>query len=339
MGRNRKKDRHLPQYVSLEHGTFYFRKGKDKRKTLGNDFGVAMAKYGELISEHWRGRTIGDIIDRYRTEVLPQKRSEHNREVEGEQLNKLKIGFGHILPDNLTAKEVFKYRDARRSKARVVDGVKIPGRPIPTAARHEVVLLGHVLSMGIEWGVGTVNVVRTIKPGSKIKRKKRAFVPASEVDKVKALANPRMKLAIDWAILIGQRRGDLLKLLYSDLRADGIYVQQGKTEAELLIGYSPAVEALIARCKAMKPHIPRVYLLQTREGKPYSADGFSAIWQRLMKKHVAAGGQRFTFHDLRAVSANAAATLEEAQTRLGHTSSETTQRHYRTGVTKAKPAS
>lgn len=48
-------------------------------------------------------------------------------------------------------------------------------------------------------------------------------------------------------------------------------------------------------------------------GKPYTTRGFSAIWRRLMKKHVAAGGQRFAFHDLHNVSADGAETTEEAR--------------------------
>ena len=71
--------------------------------------------------------------------------------------------------------------------------------------------------------------------------------------------------------------------------------------------------------------------------KPYTAEGFSAIWQRAMTKHVKAGGQRFSFHDLRSVSADGAATAEEARARLGHASVQTTRRHYLRGVTRAKP--
>jgi integrase len=78
-------------------------------------------------------------------------------------------------------------------------------------------------------------------------------------------------------------------------------------------------------------------LIRTQHGKPYTARGFSAIWQRLMTKHVKAGGTRFSFHDLRAVSADGVATVEEARARLGHASIATTQRHYFHGVTKAKP--
>jgi len=56
-----------------------------------------------------------------------------------------------------------------------------------------------------------------------------------------------------------------------------------------------------------------------------------------MAKHVTAGGQRLSFHDLRSVSADGAATVEEARDRLGHASAVTTQRHYRRAVTKVKP--
>ena len=56
-----------------------------------------------------------------------------------------------------------------------------------------------------------------------------------------------------------------------------------------------------------------------------------------MTKHVKAGGTRFRFHDLRAVSADGAETVEDASARLGHARTATTLRHYFHGVTKAKP--
>jgi len=58
-----------------------------------------------------------------------------------------------------------------------------------------------------------------------------------------------------------------------------------------------------------------------------------------MTKHVKAGGQRFSFHDLRSVSADGAETAEEARDRLGHADVATTRRHYLRGLTKAKPRS
>jgi integrase len=327
MGRNRKTDRHLPAKVYLEHGTYYYRDGKKPRVDLSRDLGDALSKYSKLIGNTWSLRTLGDVIDRYRIEVLSLKKSEKTRKEEGRSLDRLKIALGHFLPDGVTAVNLYTYIDARKSK---------DGRPVPIAARHEVVLLGHVYKKAKRWGAASINPVTGIELPEKAG--KRPYVPMEWVEAVKKLASPRMRLAIDWAVMIGQRRADLLKLKRSDIRKDGIYIQQGKTEAELIMGMSPAVEALIARSDAMSPQIPRDYLIRKGNGRPYSGSGFYQNWRRLMLKHVAAGGHHFTFHDLRSVSADEADTIEEARDRLGHASTETTKRFYRRKPTKAKPA-
>jgi hypothetical protein len=64
---------------------------------------------------------------------------------------------------------------------------------------------------------------------------------------------------------------------------------------------------ITAQCKAER------YALQRVAG-PYTEDGFSAIWQRLMAKHVKVGGIRFSFHDLRSGSAD----VNLAQQNLQH---------------------
>lgn len=328
MGKRRVTDKHLPARVYLEHGAYYFRDGKNKRVWLGREIGEALGRYAALIGNQWSLRTLGDVIDRYRVEVLPLKRSEQTRTEEGRSLDRLKKAFGHMLPDNVTAQNCYGYIDARRSKE---------GKPVPVAARHEIVLLGHVYRKALRWGAASMN------PASGLQLPKRAGkrrqVPMEWVDQVRKLASPRMCLAIDFAVMIGQRRADTLKLKRSDVRPDGIYVKQGKTEAELLIAHSADLDALLARSKAMAPQIPAEYLVRKANGKPFTASGFSSNWQRLMRKHVKAGGEHFTYHDLRSVSADGADTDEEAQARLGHASVETTRRFYRRGITKAKPRS
>jgi integrase len=233
-----------------------------------------------------------------------------------------------MLPDNVTAQHCYRYQDARRDKN---------GNRVPVAARHEVVLLGHVFGKAIRWGVATQNPAKGLEHGGRSGKRRR--VPMEWVNAVRALATDRMRVAIDLAVSTGQRRGDLLRLTRAQLSDDGIYFKQSKTGAELLVEWSEDLREIVARAKALKPQIPGEFLIRTQNGRPYSDVGFSAIWQRLMKKHVEAGGERFSFHDLRSVSADGAATLEEARDRLGHASSETTQRHYRRGITKARPRS
>lgn len=327
MGRRRTRDKHLPQRVYLDHGTHWFRPKEGKPVNLGQDFGEAMRKYAEIIGPTWAGRTLGDAIDRYRIEVLPHKRSEKTRENEGAALARLKSWAGHMHPDAVTQQQLYRYADERRTPK---------GKPAPEAARHEVALLGHVYKKAIRWGVATINPVRGME---KAERKgRRAPVPQSEIDAVRALATERMALAIDLAMCLGPRRGDLLTLTRDSLTDAGIQFWNGKGQKTQLIEWSDDLRAIVAKLKALKPQVPGHFLLRTRDGSPYTADGFSANWQRVMRKHVAAGGQRFTFHDLRSVAADAG-TLEEARDRLGHASSATTARFYRRGVQKGKPRS
>lgn len=328
MGRTRTRDKHLPQRMYLERGIYWFRPKGAKPVHCGRDLAEAIARYAAIVGTDWSGRTIGDVIDRYTAEVLPLKRSAATRKDQAAQLGRLKKYCGHILPDALTAQHAYRYLDGRRTK---------DGELAPVAARHEVALLGHVLAKSIRWGVSTINAVRGLDFGPR--SPKRARVPIEEVMRCRALANPRMQLAIDFALCVGQRREDLLKAKLADCTDEGILFEQGKTGAGVLIEWSADLREIEARAKAMTPQIPREYILRTRLGKRYSARGFSAIWQRLMLKHTEAGGMHFTFHDLRSVSATSAATLEEARDRLGHADASTTKRHYVRGVTRAKPRS
>jgi hypothetical protein len=327
MGRRRKTDKHLPQRLYLDHGAYYFVPKGAKKVWLSADLSEALVKYAGLIGNAWSLRSLGDVIDRYRAEILPAKRSEGTRNDEGRSLDRLKLAFGHMLPDSLTAVHCYGYMDRRRSK---------DGKPVPVAARHEIVLLGHVLTLAIRWGAASRNAARGLQLP---KGKKRRRVELEWVEQVRALASPRMRLAMDMAIMVGQRRADTLKLKWTDVLDGGIYVKQGKGAAELIVAHSADLDALLDQARAMGPDIPREYIVRRSNGKPYTRHGFSSNWQRLMKRHMKAGGEHFTFHDLRSVSADGADTDAEAQARLGHASIETTKRFYRRGITKARPRS
>jgi hypothetical protein len=150
MGKRRRHDRHLPQRTYQRHGSFYFyHPTTNKWVPLGKDIAVALAQYGHLIDGPWSGQTLADVIDRYKTQVLPLRRSEQTRKDHAKQLDKLKIVFGSMSPDSITAQHCYKYADARAAA--------------PVAARHELALLGHVFAKAVRWGVATVNPVRILE--------------------------------------------------------------------------------------------------------------------------------------------------------------------------------
>lgn len=325
MGRRRTHDTDLPRGMTFERGTYFFR-GKDRiRVNLGDDYSKAMSMYVRLRGPLVRCHTLHDVIERYRLEILPLK-SKTLREDEARSLTRLDRVFGHQLPDEITAPECYAYLDTRKTA---------DGKPAPVAARHEISLLGHVLVKSIRWGAGVANVVRTLERAPKVTR--RRYVTDDEFAACRALANPRMQVAMDLARNIGQRRGDLLKLKHEDCTDDGIIVRQGKTGAGVIIEWTPTLREIIRSAKRLQPDIPRDFVLRTRSGGPCTRAGFSAIWQRLMAKFVGRGGVRFTFHDLRAKAGSDKATIEEAQALLGHASPETTKRVYKRNLTKARP--
>lgn len=343
MGRRRRHDLYLPKRMYERRGKFYFDSPITKKwEPLGDDLGQALAKYGQLIGPAWSGRNVGDTIDRYKTQITPLKKSAQTRKDEARMLERLKGVFGEMLQDNVTHQHLYRYLDSRcddRPKFRHLN------RPAPVAAFHEVMLLGLVFSKGIRWGVAGTNPVTSLTFDdaelARYKPKRNRYVTDAEFEGVRQLANPRMQLAMELARNIGQRRGDLLRLRREDLSAEGILIRQGKTGAAVLVEWTDELRSIVDRLQALPPHIPRDYLIRKRNGRPYTADGFTAIWQRLVTKALKAGAitERLTFHDLRAKAATDSAQAEDAQKLLGHTNLQTTKRHYirRQKPTRARP--
>jgi integrase len=144
-------------------------------------------------------------------------------------------------------------------------------------------------------------------------------------------------VAMDLALLTGQRQGDLLRMKWRDVTPEGWTMRQGKTGKRLMIAMSPAFEEVLQRARAFLPHLPREYVLRNRKGRPYTENGFRAIWQAAMRRYVKKGGERYTFHDLRGKSATDSASLQDAYERLGHTNIAMTRGVYDRGVRKVSP--
>src|SRR3954449_9223015 len=80
--------------------------------------------------------------------------------------------------------------------------------------------------------------------------------------------------------------------------------------------------------RALPRPIRGLYLFCSRRSQPYTDAGFKAMWNRVQVKWAESGGERFTFHDIRAKALTDAKRLGlDAQALAGHTSSATTA-HY-----------
>lgn len=312
----RKKDKHLPARVYKKHGAYYYVDVKKKWHRLGASFSEAMAGWAKLIdSPNIKINTMTQLFDRYMKEVAPLKAKSSYR-ANLIQMSYLRIWFGDMQPDEITPVDIYKYIDRRALKA-------------PVSANREKALLSHCFSMAIRWGVVRDNPCRGVK---RITEKPRTrYIEDNEFFAVKSIATDRIKLIMDFAYLTGQRIGDILSIMLTDISEDGIKIEQNKTGSKLLIMWTEELSACIDKIKKLpRSKIYSIMLFCNRRGEPLTYDGFSTMWHRTMKKAVAQNliNEKFTFHDIRAKAASDAKNIGHASSLLGHTNQQFTEKTY-----------
>jgi integrase len=165
------------------------------------------------------------------------------------------------------------------------------------------------------------------------------YVTDAEFAAFRATVPPSIQIAMDLALLIGQRQGDILALKWTDIHDGELWIDQGKTGKKLAIGISAAVEAVLARARLIDPQLPRVYVVHTFMGRRYTADGFRALWQSYMKPWRRAHPEQatWTFHDIRAKAVSDNSSLEKASLLAGHIDQKITGRVYDRNRRRVEP--
>jgi integrase len=230
---------------------------------------------------------------------------------------------GHMGPNDLQPRDIGKFLDVPKGKIQ--------------RNRQVAVLSAVYAKMVGRWYVADKNPCRDVERNQSKKRTR--YVTDVEFQAVYNIMPARAQIAMDLALLTGQRQGDLLNLHWKNATPDGVFFQQGKTGKRLLVTISPALEEVLVRAKRMVPQLPREYVLRKRNGSKYTSEGFRAIWQRGMRKAIKLGAiaERFTFHDLRAKSVSDSSSIEAAFERAGHTSMAMTRGVYDRGIRKVTP--
>jgi integrase len=132
---------------------------------------------------------------------------------------------------------------------------------------------------------------------------------------------------VPFKILTGFRQGQILTLRKDQLKDDGIHYVQTKRGKRRIMTWTPELSASVDKIRDLDRPVIGMHLFCTRRGQPYTSDGFRSIWHRAMKKALKETKlqERFTEHDLRAVTGTAADDAGlDAQELLGHTDRKTT---------------
>lgn len=311
--------------------------GKRKEIPLGGDLNEAKRKWAELECKPAPADTglMMHIFDRYEREVIPTKAPATQRD-NGFCLTHLRKGFNTAPISAITPQHIAQYRDKRSAKVR---------------ANREIALLSHVFNMAREWGyTAKENPVRGVR---KNKETPRDFYADKAVwDAVYAQAGPELQDAMDLNYLTGQRIGDVLRMMETQIRDGAIEVTPNKTRhssgKKLRIlttnpdGTRTELGKLIDRIKARPRKIRSLYLVATPAGSPLNkgtlrlrfdaarADAAKAAEEQETPegKALAARIRAFQFRDIRPKAASET-DLTHAQKLLGHTKEQITETVYR----------
>lgn len=216
-------------------------------------------------------------------------------------LDKIRLQFGPLSLDELqkpTTRGSFKeWRDQMADK--------------PRSADFAWMVLVRVLSFAKDRGIISVNIAER---GGRLYRSTRRDRTWSDTDVAafEAAAPPHMRLAIQLALWTGQRKGDLLRLSWSDFDGSNLRFTQSKTKARVLVPVGPLANVLSSQRG-------NGAILQNSRGAAWTSDGFNTSWRKCCAK---AGITDLTFHDLRGTAitrmALAGCTVPEIAAVTGH---------------------
>jgi integrase len=280
MPRKRSKgNQGLPARWRHYHGAYYYQvpggleRQWDGRKQfrLGTTLGEAATEWAKRMSASERHAVwIRELLERYAIEVIPTKAAATQRGDNLALVNLRKV-FGDMRLIDIEPRHIYKYVDTRVNKR---------GQKSPATGSHEIRVFKHAFTKAVEWGLiskhpfkGEVRLKGDAKPRTR-------YVEDWEIVEALALVSRRksgsvlvLQAYIRIKLLIGIRRGDMLRLRMSDITDTGITIRPHKTANTT--GLVPCAPPLTgARGAADRPS-PVALLHQVRGRLLQRADGSS----------------------------------------------------------------
>jgi integrase len=351
--RRNDENRGYPKSWRFRYGAYYYRvpKGQEhlwdgkKEFHLGHSLSDAAAEWANRLHRIEHDATVDSLLTRYKLDVIPAKAAA-TRRGDMRALIHLRKVFGAMRPRDVLPRHIYKYVDTRVDKN---------GGKSRATGLYEIRVFKHVFTKAVEWGILDRHPFKGEVRLGGIRARDR-YVEDWEIAQAIALKPKRnagsvlmIQAYIRLKLLIGIRRGDMLRLRMRDLTDAGIVVRPHKTihtrRTARIFEWTPALKEAVARAKAARPIDFSPWLFCTRNGKGFfnddsgQATGWDSMWQRFMTRLLKETDieERFTEHDLRGKVGSDLASIERAADLLGHASREITRRHYRRKPEVIKP--
>jgi integrase len=257
--------------------------------------------------------TVNEMLDKYAAEVVIQHADTTQKDYAW-HLGILRKHFGHMMVTEVKPRHIGRFLDSKAGKV--------------SRNRSAAVLSAAFTKAVGRWYMCDRNPCIGVERNATKARDR--YITDAEYKSLYDTMPDRMQVAMDLALLTGQRQGDLLRLTWAQVLPNGIYFRQGKTGKRLIVEMTPALEAVLLRARRIDTGMARYHLVRTRDGAKFTSEGFRANWQRYMRLVLKRGliKSRYTFHDLRAKCVSETLNITDAMHRAGHTSMQMTRSVY-----------
>lgn len=238
--------------------------------------------------------------------------------------------FGHMRPSQFKPMHAAQYLAAGRAAKRAV------------RANREIAALGSAFNYGMAQGACESNPCRGVRRNKE--RPRSRSVSIAELNAflsfAKGIGGSMYMVALIGCMvaITGRRRSEVLSLSRHEIGALGVEATDSKVDGrEYLIEWSSLLSKLFAEAQAIREGcVSSMFAFPTESGQPYTDRGFKALWNRLMHRYAASGGEWFRAHDLRALYVSE--MLARGENPNTHRNTETMHRVYdRRRTIKVKP--
>lgn len=245
-------------------------------------------------------QTVDEIIERFKKtrhpKLEPRTQKDYSR-----HYTVISSQFGHRQAKDIPLRDVQEWMN--------VDSGRIQ-------RNRQLAVMSSLFGAAVEWGWLDYNVCKEVKRNDAKKRNRP--VSAAEIQELKRYANKQVAIAVDLTFLTGLRQGEIIQLAWRQIDHDAKVIRRRhhRSGQENQVTITPDVDAVLSRCRELpvrkkKPGrhhhralgdrgdaAEREYVLTTRDGDPYTSEGFRAVWQRVINRYKDAGHDPFTFQDI-----------------------------------------
>lgn len=314
------RSRRHPSRWTFKHGAYYYRVPPGQEAAWDGKSWFRLGRTEAAAYRAWYERlgpdsteditTVADVIQAYWRDASARLRPA-TVEAYGYHLVPLRTAFGKMRPETIKPRHVYAYMAERPH----------------VSGNREAAVLSAVLTWATQTGLIDFNPIRGQVRKRAEKPRDRVPEPSELQAFLDTAADEFLRGYCALKRITGMRQGQMLAINLT-YQWDGELLRVPGSKGGKDIDYEgKALNLVIGQILGRR--LPRGHLFLNQRRRPVTATGFRSKWRRAMEKYEKAGGEWFNEHDVRAMTASEAKTLEHAQALLGHQDSRVTKRVYR----------